>query len=82
MQNEIEVIRREKEEDRKAREQENLKRDQMSRELEQARMNIDSLMRQLQDQQQAHVTTVHSLDQEVEELKRQLVHKSADNDRY
>lgn len=82
MQNEIEVIRREKEEDRKAREQENLKRDQMSRELQQARMNIDSLMRQLQDQQQAHVTTVHSLDQEVEELKRQLVHKSADNDRY
>ena len=82
MQNEIEVIRREKEWDRKAREQENLKRDQMSRELQQARINIESLMRQLQDQQQAHVTTVHSLDQEVEELKRQLAHKSADNDRY
>ncbi len=82
MQNEIEAIRREKEEERKAREQDNLKKDQISRDLNQARMNIESLMRQLQDQQQAHVSTVHSLDQELEDLKSQLAQKSSDLDMY
>ncbi len=45
-------------------------------------MNIESLMRQLQDQQQAHVSTVHSLDQELEDLKSQLALKQADLDMY